>query len=89
MDHLGPYDELPVDSGIHYGLANERYSWEITDINLMVPGDILINTSAPHAVMVLNIIYPNNNRVVLQANVTVIEATKGTNNEWRVLNTNN
>jgi hypothetical protein len=67
-------------------------SWEVTNRNLLVPGDILFRSHAEgdaHVVIISKITYPTKSRTITggSANVVVIEATAGQNQEWHVMNT--
>jgi hypothetical protein len=69
------------------GLASDVNSWMVDDINLLIPGDILVDPGS-HVVFVLFIEYENNTRTIADISdmVFVIEATQGLNNEWCVIN---
>ena len=53
-----------------------------------MPGDILLKTTTPrHIAIVQDIDFLGDSRTVEEGNVTVIEATRGSNDEWKVMNT--
>ena len=73
--------------------SSDQYSWFIDNRNLLIPGDVLILPGDPgHIAMVLKIVYLANSRIIaLNDNGTsdgvfVIEATKGDDEQWMVLN---
>lgn len=69
-------------------IGSDLYSRALIDNKSLVPGDIIINATAPHVAIVSRIDYPDYKRSDdNEGNVFLIEAARGNNEEWRVINT--
>lgn len=85
QNYIGnPYDYENYRVGT-YGVRDN--SWSITNQDLIVPGDIIIE-AGNHVAIIQSITYSGNTRTVNKANVTLIEAAIAWG-EFRIINSQN